>query len=306
MGCYTLAQWYVASLRIKVSGILANTLQGQDITNGHTSYQPDTSGKLYAQPHYTANLLSIIAKANEEVLSSMQLSMKHDLPMPVQSNISLSRFAEIGARDPEVAHAIYIALMKELTAPSKPDAGKGQQRPPLFLGFDAIDHAMRLSSYLNAEANPIHAHDLAIVNDFARYMTGENALPNGGVVLAAISESNRAASETLDYLLDSKHGAATKWAEPRFSPHTGWKSEPMPAWDPYAPFDERVGKSLENVEAQKVEGLTKSEAKGLMEYYAMSGVLRANVTERFVSEKWSLSGGGVIGELERATVRMRI
>lgn len=281
--------------------LLANNSQGQDLTNGHTSYQPDESGKLYTQPDYTANLLDTIAKANEAVLSTLQLSMEHDLPIPVQSNISLSRFADLGARDPEIAHAIYVALMKELSAPSKPEAGKGQNRPPLFLGFDAIDHAMRLSAYLNANAAPIHAHDLALVNTFARYMTGENALPNGGMVLAAISESNRASSETLDYLLDAKNGP-----QPRFNPHTGWKTEPIKEWDPYAPFDERVGKILESTKVQKVEGLSKEEAKGLMEYYAKSGVFRHAVTERVVSEKWSLSGGGIIGELERATVRTRV
>lgn len=280
--------------------------QGQDLTNGHTSYQPDESGKLYALPHYTATLLNTIVKANEKVLSKMELSMKHDLPMPVQSNLSLARFAELGANDPEIAPQIYVALMKELSAPSKPDAGAGQRRAPLLLGFDAIDHAMRLSKFLDAETNPIHAHDLALVNTYARYMTGENVLPNGGMILAAISESNRAASATMDHVLDTKHGVQTGWVEPRFNPHTGWKAEPMPKWNPYAPFDERVGKCLESVEAQKVEGLSKAEARGLMEYYAMSGVLRNSVTERLVSEKWSLSGGGIIGELERATVRTRI
>lgn len=283
-----------------------NTQKGQDLTNGHTSYQPDESGKLYAQPHYTANLLDTIVKANEKVLSTMQISMKHDLPMPVQSNISLARFAELGARDPEIAHQIYVALMKELSAPSKPEAGNGQHRVPLFLGFDAIDHAMGQSKYLDAQTTQIHAHDLVLVNTFARYMTGENALPNGGMVLASVSESNRAASATMDYLLDTKYGAQTNWVEPRFNPHTGWKAEPMPKWNPYAPFDERVGKCLESAEAQKVEGLSKTEAKGLMEYYAMSGVLRSTVTERLVSERWSLSGGGIIGELERATVKTRI
>lgn len=232
--------------------------------------------------------------------------MKHTLPFPVQENISLSRFAEMGANNAENAHAVYIALMKELTAPSKPTTGKGQQRPPLFLGFDAVDHVMRLSKYLNSEAGLVHAHDLALVNDFTRYMTGEHALPNGGMILAAVSESNRAASETLDYLLDTKYGAKTNWAEPRFNPHTGWKAEPMPAWSPYAPFDERVGKALEKMDVQKVEGLSKAEAKGLMEYYALSGVLRGAVTERLVGEKWSLSGGGIIGELEKAAVKTRI
>jgi small subunit ribosomal protein S29 len=284
--------------------LLTYASKGQDLTNGHTSYQPVAGGKTYAQPHYTANLLDTIVKANEKVLSTMQISMKHDLPMPVQANISLARFAELGARDHEVAHQIYVALMKELSAPSK--SGEGQHRVPLFLGFDAIDHAMRLSQYLDAQTNPIHAHDLVLVETFARYMTGENALPNGGMVLASVSESNRAASATMDFILDTKYGTATNWVEPRFNPHTGWKAEPMPKWNPYAPFDERVGKCLEGVEAQKVEGLSKTEAKGLMEYYAMSGVLRNTVTERLVSEKWSVSGGGIIGELERATVRTRI
>lgn len=279
----------------------ANITQGQDITNGQTAYEPDESGNLYIQPHYTANLLSTIAKANEAVLSTLQLSMEHDLPIPVQSNISLSRFAELGARKPEIAHSIYVALMKELSAPSKPDAGEGQNRPPLFLGFDAIDHAMRLSEYLNADAAKIHAHDLALINDFARYMTGENALPNGGMILAAISESNRASSASLDWILDSKNGP-----QPRFSPHTGWKTEPIKEWSPYAPFDERVGKMLKTAEPLKVEGLSKAEAKGLMEYYARSGVYRHAVTERAVAEKWSVSGGGIVGALERATVRTRI
>ena len=286
--------------------MLTCRFKGQDLTNGHTSYQPIDGGKLYAQPHYTANLLDTIVKANEKVLSTMQLSMKHDLPKPVQSNISLARFAELGARDPEISYQIYVALMKELSAPSKPESGEGQHRVPLFLGFDAIDHAMGLSKYLDSQTNPIHAHDLVLVNTFARYMTGENALPNGGMVLASVSESNRAASATMDLVLDTKYGTQTNWVEPRFNPHTGWKAEPMPKWNPYAPFDERVGKSLESVEAQKVEGLSKTEAKGLMEYYALSGVLRSTVTERLVSEKWSLSGGGIIGELERATVRTRI
>jgi small subunit ribosomal protein S29 len=283
------------------------THKGYDITNGHNAYQPNASGELYEQPQYTANLLDTIVKANEATLSKMQISMKHDLPMPVQSNISLARFAELGARDPEVAPQIYVALMKELSAPSKPDAGEGQHRVPLFLGFDSVDHAMKLSEYLNAEAGLVHAHQLELINIFVRFMTGESALPNGGMVFAATSESNSAVTGTLKYLLHSKHSAQTGYTERRFDTATQkWVTgSPVPEWSPYAPFDENVRKALESVDVQKVEGLSKEEAKGLMEYYAMSGILRNTVTERLVSEKWTLSGGGIIGDLERATVRMR-
>jgi small subunit ribosomal protein S29 len=56
----------------------------------------------------------------------------------------------------------------------------------------------------------------------------------------------------------------------------------------------------------EVGGLTKEEARAIMEYYAESGLLRAQVSEAFVSEKWSLAGMGNIGELERTSVRLRI
>jgi small subunit ribosomal protein S29 len=55
-----------------------------------------------------------------------------------------------------------------------------------------------------------------------------------------------------------------------------------------------------------VGGLTKEEARSIMEYYAESGMLRHQVNEGFVTEKWSLAGMGNIGELEKASVRMRL
>lgn len=261
---------------------------GQDIASGQTAYHPDDSGKLYVQPEYTAKLLSTIVKANEPVLSTMQLREKHDLPIPVQSNISLSRFAELGARDPEVALPIFRALLKELTLPTQPKEGEGQFRPPLLLSFDAVDHVMRPSKYLDSNAQPIHAHDLALVDIYSAYMTGESKFRNGGMVLAAVSESNRASSPSLDHMLDVRRSTET------------------PQWDPYAPFDSRVQDMMKKSLAVKIAGLSKAEAKGLMEYYAKSGLVREDVTDRLVSEKWSLSGQGIIGELERAAVRTRI
>lgn len=43
-----------------------------------------------------------------------------------------------------------------------------------------------------------------------------------------------------------------------------------------------------------------------MEYWAKSGLLRKSVDETLLGEKWALSGGGVVGELERASFSMMI
>lgn len=83
--------------------------------------------------------------------------------------------------------------------------------------------------------------------------------------------------------------------------------------DPFRKYDERVLGVFNRsspavgglVEVQRIGGVGKEEARSLMEYWAKSGVCRQRVDEGFVGEKWSLSGGGVVGELERAVVRMR-
>ena len=77
--------------------------------------------------------------------------------------------------------------------------------------------------------------------------------------------------------------------------------------DPFAKYDERVLGVLSQggVGVQRIGGVGKEEARSLMEYWAKSGVCRQRVDEGFVGEKWSMSGGGVVGELERAVVRMR-
>ena len=78
--------------------------------------------------------------------------------------------------------------------------------------------------------------------------------------------------------------------------------------DPFKKYDERVLDVFSKeglVGVQRIGGVGKEEARSLMEYWAKSGVCRQRVDEGFVGEKWSLSGGGVVGELERAVVRMR-
>ncbi len=80
--------------------------------------------------------------------------------------------------------------------------------------------------------------------------------------------------------------------------------------NPFAAYDPRVLSVFESkpdgLEVQRLAGLAKEETRGLLEYWARSGVLREKVSDGLVGEKWTLSGGGVIGELERASVRMKV
>ncbi|GAB7364777.1 hypothetical protein MBLNU230_g5575t1 [Neophaeotheca triangularis] len=276
--------------------IVLHIPEGKDLTTNQTAYEPSPDDpNIYLQPNYASQLLMNITKANYNLLNGLRISKQHSLPIPIQANISLARFAELGARDPDLAVPIWRALLEELTTPDSSE-GQGQQRPPLYVSLDGFDHVMRTSLYMNAEAKNIHAHDLSLVRDFIQFLTGERKLPNGGAVVAALSQSNRAAAASLDHCL-----------EKQLRLQAGDQGAQAMKWDPYVPADEKVVKVMQSagLEVQELRGLSKEEARGVMEYYAQSGLLRTNVTQGLVSERWTLAGGGVVGELERGSVGMR-
>lgn len=156
--------------------------------------------------------------------------------------------------------------------------------------LDGLSHVMRDSHYTSSEYKPIHAHSLTIIKTFLDHLSGVAPLPNGGAIIAATSASNNPVVPSLNLALSQLEG-----------------KEPVQR-DPFAKYDERVLGVFDKggVEVQRLGGVTKEDAKGLMEYWARSGVCRQRVDEGFVGEKWALSGGGCVGELERAIVRMRI
>ena len=148
------------------------------------------------------------------------------------------------------------------------------------------------SHYLNADVQKIHAHELALVDHFMSILSGKQKLANGGVVLAADTRSNRPAVPTFDFAL-SRSLAVQEGRE-------------EPVWNGYVKADTRTLESMRDVQVMKLEGLTKDEARGVMEYYARSGMLRHTVDEKLVGEKWTVSGGGIIGMLEKASVQLRV
>ena len=262
----------------------------KELILGNSSYAPSSEAGLYNQPHFTAALLSQIAKANHTVLSKLRLSLDHKLSIPVQSNISLDRFAMMGATDPELAPEIYAAFWKELTA--KSGTGEGMKRPPVVFSVDGIAHVMKESAYMSADVTPIHAHDLSIVNHFFKLLSGKTALPNGGMVLATDSCSNKPTIPGFEHAIARNAALA--------------KGQQAPSWDPWVKVDQRTIDVLKGVDVWQIKGLSREEARSIMEYYAKSGMLRQIVNDNLVAEKWTLSGGGIIGELEKGTVKTRI
>lgn len=275
----------MASLR---NWIVVHIPEAKDLTNAHTAYEPVETehGTMYVQPRYTAKLLENTAKANETILEKAIVRQQHSLPFALPPRCTLLRLAQLGARDPDCAWPVWQALWAEFNA-------SGARLPPLLYALDGFDHISRDSAYLNPNVKPIHAHELGLVNHFIHLLSGMTALPNGGMILAAVSESNRASAHTLHRAIKRNQAIQRK--------------KTPPSWDPYIAHDKRVQEAMKTVGVTKVPGLSKDEARGVMEYYARSGMLRSTVTEGLVSEAWTLSGGGIIGQIEKGTVKaMRV
>ncbi|OJJ66726.1 hypothetical protein ASPBRDRAFT_137282 [Aspergillus brasiliensis CBS 101740] len=294
--------------------------EAQDLVIANTSYAPlsDENPNVYVQNDATAALLSRTVTANQKVLSKLTVSQPHPaLKTAVKPGMTLEALAKPGIQDPAVAWNVFQALWTELTA-TAPAAGfeKGfKPRPPMLVTLDNMAHWMKETKYNNIDCKPIHAHDLVFVQHFLSLLkpsseAGKPSLPNGGIVLYATSGSNSPTIYGFEIALQqlAARQAGVKPSSPEF---------PQP--DPYLNADKRVLAVFNDsastkspvpkdgsLELQTIGGLTRDEAQGFMEYFARSGLLRENITDAWVGEKWSLAGGGVIGELEKLGRRLRV
>ncbi|KAJ5757668.1 uncharacterized protein N7511_006362 [Penicillium nucicola] len=276
----------------------------RELVSGDTAYAAieGTNPTQYVQPGAASAILTRIVAANSELLSSLKISQQHPEFKSLTPKSSLEELAQLGFNDPAVSWAVFQALWKELTA-TAPAAGfeKGfKSRPPMLVAVDGLAHWMTDSAYRDVDYKPIHAHDLIFVNHFLSLLKEGDSLKNGGILLYATSSSNNPNPKDFNIALDQLQARQTgiKPSSPEY---------PQPA--AYTVTDPRVldmfSKVQSSVELQTLTGLTREEARGFMEYFARSGLLRESVNDTWVSEKWSLSGGGIIGELEKLGRQVR-
>lgn len=282
--------------------LLIAHLTARDLVSGDTSYSPieGTNPPQYVQPNAVSALLMRTVEANRQVLSSLKVSQKHSGLPSLKPSSTLEDLAKLGFQDAAVAWPVFQALWTELTATA---AAPGMEkdfkaRPPMLVTVDGIAHWMKESAYRASDFSPVHAHDLVFVKHFLSLLqNGQASLKNGGMVLYATSTSNNPSIYTLEVALDqlAARQAGTSPSSPDYPSPEAYSGADTRVLDLFKPT---TGKEPQ-FELQTLGGLTRDEARGYLEYFARSGLLREEVNETWVGEKWSLSGGGIIGELEK-------
>ncbi|KAH8905106.1 mitochondrial ribosomal protein [Coniochaeta sp. PMI_546] len=265
--------------------IVFHVPEGQELTNASTEYAPipNTQPTQYSQQAYALRMLQSLRKANQKLLLDLKTVFPHpDLVQHFPVGTSLLQVAN-AAKEPDTTWPIFNAILQELTAEN---AG----RPPILFSLDGLSFIMKMSEYRSPAFELIHSHDLSIVRRFVDYLSGKAKLPNGGAVIAATSRGNSPRNPSMELMIAKQEAKQGLIDQP-------------PAKEPYnRKYDDRVEAALTNIEVLKLQSVSRSEARSLMEYWAASGLLRTAVDEQAVSDKWILGGNGNLGEMERATL----
>jgi small subunit ribosomal protein S29 len=251
--------------------------------------------QMYNQPQLARDLLTRVAYSNPKVLEKLKPVHNHGKLIPPRKQVkTLKDLAMIGAEDVNIASQVWSAFWREMQEPS---------RPAILIAIDGINFWMGPTKYRSADYKIIHSHQLTLITQFLDliFSKTEKALPNGGIVLASTTKSNHPTTPSFDFLVRQiqarRQGIAI--TDPAFPLHEPYMKQ----------ADQRVGDLVQNIEytqLTELKGLSRGESKGLLEYFARSGILREQVTDGHVAEKWSLSGGGIVGELCKLGSRSRM
>ncbi|KAJ2894871.1 uncharacterized protein MKZ38_007120 [Zalerion maritima] len=273
---------YIDSLEAGETTDRRQTL-GYDLVISHLDYAPIPNSNLWSLPTTIQGLLRQISGNSD--LSKHKVVKSYPNLFPNQSpNLTLHGLANSGSSND--SWAVWQALWTELT--------EVPGRPPILMCLDGFAHVMRMSKYRTKQFEPIHAHDLALIKTFCDLMAGKMVPVQGGAVIGALSMSNQPMVKSVEYAVQYKEAQQVLQLP----------EEELPKREPYCrEYDERVDEVLREAEILKVGGINKKEARAIMEYWAASGMYRHKVDERRVTETWSLGGHGIIGEMERASLR---
>ncbi|KAK5050825.1 hypothetical protein LTR84_003384 [Exophiala bonariae] len=289
--------------------VVINVPEGSEFVNNTSFYAPvhksdeaPIDQQLYNQSHLAKALLTRMTNSSEDVLSKLKLNylddfLKEHPKLRLKPNATMNDLALLGANDATNAVTVWQAIWKELNTPGE------HSRPPVLLAVDGVDHWFGLTKYRNAEYGFIHAQQFSLIKQLTDLFFSAPETPspllNGGLMFFTTSGSNSPKFPSFETLTKQLH-AAKQGVDP--------KSPDFPMQSPYTKPDTRITSLLsraQGVRLMEVNGTTKNESQGILEYFARSGVLQKQLSEKLVSDYRQLSAGGIIGELAKLGVRVR-
>ncbi|KAI1318699.1 37S ribosomal protein S23 mitochondrial [Mortierella claussenii] len=227
--------------------------------NSSYAYSKISNSNSFVQPLLASNLAGQIMNANYSALNKMVISEdatvgRHE----IEKGTTLKALLETGVKDQFSAQEVMEVFMKELGA---------QKEIPTLIAVDEVNSFFRPTQYLNKDAKELDPERLMLPKLFLNYISGKSSFSHGAVVTATSETYWPNKSEVLDVSLGTKEVS------------------------PYKNLPENIVTWTQGLTRISVPNYTKSEAKGVFDYYKKGNVFYDAPSEALFFNKFMTSGG---------------
>ncbi|KAG0371276.1 mitochondrial ribosomal death-associated protein 3-domain-containing protein [Gamsiella multidivaricata] len=227
--------------------------------NSSFAYSKAANSTSFVQPLLASNLVGQINSVNKSVLSKIVTSEKVRVGRhEIEKGTTLSALLETGVKDQFAAQDIMEVFMKEMSA---------QKEIPTLIAVDEVNAFFRSTQYLSQDGEELDPEHLKLPKLFLNYISGKSSFEHGAIV-AAISDTLLAnKSELLEIALGIKEVSPYKKLSPTIMPWT------------------------EGLARMDVPNYTRTEAKGVFDYYRKGNIFYDAASESLFLNKFIASAG---------------
>ncbi|KAF9950414.1 37S ribosomal protein S23 mitochondrial [Modicella reniformis] len=227
--------------------------------NSSFAYNKVFDSTTFVQPTLASNIASQINSINKRALSKIVTSGavkvgRHE----IAQGTTLSALLEMGTKDPSAAQDVMEVFMKEMNS---------QNTIPTLIAVDEVNSFFRQTQYFDQDGKKLDPEFLRLPRLFLNYISGKSSLNHGAVVIATSDSLLENKSEVLDIVLGAKQVS------------------------PYYRLPPNLVSWTEGLTRFDVPNYTRTEAKGVFDYYKKGNIFFDAATESLFLNRFIISGG---------------
>ncbi|KAG0246911.1 mitochondrial ribosomal death-associated protein 3-domain-containing protein [Mortierella sp. GBAus27b] len=229
--------------------------------NSTFAYNKAANTTTFVQPLLASNLAGQINSVNKPTLSKIVTSEIVKVGRQgaeVAKGTTLTDLLEIGVRDTSAAQDVMEVFMKEMSA---------QNEIPTLIAVDELNSFFRPTQYLNQDGKELDPEFLKLPKLFLDYISGKSTTKHGAVVAAMSDSFLENKSDVLDIALGLKQVS------------------------PYFQQPQNVVSWTQGLTRFDVPTYTRTEAKGVFDYYKKGNIFFDAASESLFLNKFITSGG---------------
>ncbi|KAJ1964133.1 hypothetical protein GGI12_001617 [Dipsacomyces acuminosporus] len=233
--------------------------------NSSRPYAPSTADDSFLQHEAVLDLLRTTLSLSQDALAQVSLGKSTTVGKKTfDAEKTLADLVEFGVQTPALAHDVLDQLLSVASA---------QTKVPVVIALDEVNALWCNTAYRDQEDAILPANRLRLVRSLLPFFEGAKTLAKGWAVGATSYLETKYMPKDLKARLNPPRAIPIANKDVASDPNLA-----KPATE--VPFD-----------VVKLDRLSASEAKGILDFYYSVNVVQAPVTEALVAKKWIFANG---------------